>query len=454
MRYPPLMLSAAMALAMMSGCDRGPRQSSSNQAQTTEKPAVQMGVPTADATTIEKLKAAQPEAGMPFFDLTFDEARIKAHAEDKVVMVDFYTAWCVPCKTLDKQTWPDPGVRKWLERRCISLEIDAVKEAALAKHYHVKAYPTMIFVRPDGALLGSVVGFHDPAGFREKAAAAIAGIAWSERLKEELERGEANDPMRRHELADVLTQEGKHAEALEHYLWCFDHGLEHDAAYVGVHGSFLVGGIVRLGRSYPPALDALRARRDQAAAAVLAGTGTWQDASNLAAINRELGEDERTLAVYDQLKQSDAENAQVARPRLFRDIVGLLLADRRYEDIAGGPQGADRTVALLIRLCHETEREYRDIESSPASFMRQRVIHDGGQFYEALLGVQKAEDAARLAARLIEFDPTGRTVAVLIAHAVRAGDNATARALADRSLKELPESERVLVEDAALDIPE
>ncbi|MBN2447151.1 MAG: hypothetical protein JXO22_10510, partial [Phycisphaerae bacterium] len=144
----------------------------------------------------------------------------------------------------------------------------------------------------------------------------------------------------------------------------------------------------------------------------------------------------------------------VARARLFRDIVGLLLKEKRYADIANGPRTAEEMVTLLIQVCHETEREYKDIENSPASYMRRRVLRDGGQFYEALVGAQQAEQAAKLADQIIEFEPAGTTVAVLVGHAVAAGDKETARALAARAMKLLPESEHYAIEEAALDIPE
>src|SRR4030042_1326805 len=73
-----------------------------------------IGVPAADAAKIETVKTAQPAEGLPFYKLTFEEAQIKANAETKVVLIDFYTTWCVPCKHLDKVTWPHKDVLKWL----------------------------------------------------------------------------------------------------------------------------------------------------------------------------------------------------------------------------------------------------------------------------------------------------------------------------------------------------
>lgn len=71
------------------------------------------------------------------------------------------------------------------------------------------------------------------------------------------------NPMRRMDEAEAAASAGRYAEALEGFLWCFDHGQEADEAFAGVHASFLVDDILALGEVYPPALQALISRRDR-----------------------------------------------------------------------------------------------------------------------------------------------------------------------------------------------
>jgi hypothetical protein len=61
--------------------------------------------------------------------------------------------------------------------------------------------------------------------------------------------------------AQKLARAGKHQEALEEYLWCFDHGLEDDPGWYCIRISFLLADIKTLGDSYPPAFATLEERR-------------------------------------------------------------------------------------------------------------------------------------------------------------------------------------------------
>src|SRR5690606_19501441 len=60
------------------------------------------------------------------------------------------------------------------------------------------------------------------------------------------------DPMERKELGKEAMKAGRYAEALEHYLWCFDEG-EQSPGFGGVRLSFLLGDLKELGEVYPPA---------------------------------------------------------------------------------------------------------------------------------------------------------------------------------------------------------
>ena len=223
----------------------------------------------------------QPTAEAPFSDLKFDQALAAAKKDGKVVMIDFFTTWCVPCKQLDKTTWPDPEVQKWVGEKTVALKMDAEKEVELAKKYNITGYPTILFLKPDGQELGRITAYRKPAEFLSEANDTLAGKDSVARAKEKL-AGHENDPSMRQQHAQALAETGKYEEALAEYLWCFDHGNEAtNGAYTGVRLSFLLGAIARLGKQYPPAIQALEARRDKAEAALLSGKGTRDDASEL-----------------------------------------------------------------------------------------------------------------------------------------------------------------------------
>src|ERR1043165_4916001 len=215
----------------------------------------------------------QPTAEAPFSDLKFDQALAAAKKDGKVVMIDFFTTWCVPCKQLDKTTWPDPEVQKWVGEKTVALKMDAEKELELAKKYNITGYPTILFLKPDGQELGRITAYRKPAEFLSEANDTLAGKDSVARAKEKL-AGHENDPSMRQQHAQALAETGKYEEALAEYLWCFDHGNEAtNGAYTGVRLSFLLGAIARLGKQYPPAIQALESRRAKADAALRCGTG-------------------------------------------------------------------------------------------------------------------------------------------------------------------------------------
>jgi thiol-disulfide isomerase/thioredoxin len=78
-----------------------------------------------------------------FVDLKFEAACKQAAKENKLVLIDFYTTWCGPCKLLDKTTWTDQEVIKHVSDKAVALRIDAEKETRLASRYKIDAYPTI-----------------------------------------------------------------------------------------------------------------------------------------------------------------------------------------------------------------------------------------------------------------------------------------------------------------------
>jgi thiol:disulfide interchange protein len=67
--------------------------------------------------------------GRLFRDLSPEQARRAAADEGKrLVLVDFSTDWCAPCKRLSEMTWEDEGVRAWLSETavCLKVEVDPI----------------------------------------------------------------------------------------------------------------------------------------------------------------------------------------------------------------------------------------------------------------------------------------------------------------------------------------
>lgn len=274
--------------------------------------------------------AASTLLGAPFSDLSFEAASHQAAQANKIVLVDFYTTWCGPCKMLDKNTWTDAAVIQLLEQKTVALRLDAEKETALAKRYRIEAYPSVLLIKPDGTEIDRLVGYKGPEDFIKDFNATLSGKDSLSRAEEKFKEAGDKDVTARMQYADALAQKGRDADALKEYLWCFDHGLEANPSFVGVRGSFLLMRIKSLARHYAPAHDALVTRRDDCQSKVTDSKNV-QAVQDLIALNKALGQEEKNLAVFDSLPAgSDAR--KVIGPML----IDQFLAAKRYADVLDG----------------------------------------------------------------------------------------------------------------------
>jgi thioredoxin-like negative regulator of GroEL len=94
----------------------------------------------------------------------FEAAMQEARAEQKFVMIDFYTTWCYWCKVLDTRTYADDKVAAGAGG-LVCVKVNAEAEQKLAATYGVSAYPTVVFLNPDETLRQKIRGFQPPEGF-------------------------------------------------------------------------------------------------------------------------------------------------------------------------------------------------------------------------------------------------------------------------------------------------
>lgn len=142
---------------------------------------------------------------------SFETALEQARAEQKFVMVDFFTSWCGWCKVLDRKTYTDSVVVA-LSKRMVSVKVDAEARKDLAKAYGVRAYPTILFLNPDGTVRQGIRGFQPPERFAP-AMIQILGTDSERYALSQQVRDNPGDTGLRRSYADVLARSGAFGEA-------------------------------------------------------------------------------------------------------------------------------------------------------------------------------------------------------------------------------------------------
>jgi thiol-disulfide isomerase/thioredoxin len=360
----------------------------------------------------------------PFSDLSFEAASKQAAQTGKIVLVDFYTTWCGPCKMLDKTTWTDAAVIQLLEQKTVALRLDAEKEAALSKRYKIAAYPSVLLLKPDGTEIDRLVGYKEPKAFMEDFNAALQGKDSIARARDQLTAAGTNDPSARMQFGTALAQKGKDAEALTEFLWCFDHGLEASPSFVGVRLSFLLMYINNLAAHYPPARQALETRRDERQAKVAAGSTDFRTIQDLVSLNKTLGQEEKNLAVFDQLPAGSKTRGLIS-PLLTEQF----LEAKRYADVLEGTDGKtafSKAVDRFNMVLNSLGKDNPMRERTEANF-RQMTINKGAQSFEALAGLNRNQEGRDLAGQILKFDSWPDTRTLLAQAAQRAGNDELAR---------------------------
>ena len=102
--------------------------------------------------------------GIEFFHGTWEEAVMKAKAEDKLLFVDAFATWCGPCKRMAASTFPDEEVGKLFNTYFISMKIDMEQPMGLdfKRKFPVSSYPTLFFIDDEQQVIQKVIGAKTP----------------------------------------------------------------------------------------------------------------------------------------------------------------------------------------------------------------------------------------------------------------------------------------------------
>jgi thiol-disulfide isomerase/thioredoxin len=347
------------------------------------------------------LAAAEPPV---FTKRSFEEANAQSIKDHKLLILDSMADWCGPCKQMDKTTWVDEKVVKWVNDNAIALQFDVDKDEELARQFKIQAMPTVIILK-DGKEFDRAVGYQKPAEL----------LSWLEAVK----RGETSldqarkaagdrmgkdgkvDVKARYDLARKLAQGGKENEALDEYVWLWDNMLKFDRAMVGVRGSFMAGDMERLAQAHEPALKKFTSMRDALEAKLKAGRSDSEQLTDWIVLNEVVNDQARTLEWFDRVKDDPAAEPDLRRNG-FR-LTRLFEENGRWADLAKlskDPVADARQKVSTFKMIQNMAPKERAEEMK--QFETRRLREDISHLYAGLLAAGREDDADKVGQVLIE----------------------------------------------------
>lgn len=105
----------------------------------------------------------------------FEFDSILYNSNEKLILIDFYTTWCGPCKRMDKEVFTDSLIIKKIKSNFISLKVNAEEGQGitLAKKYNVASYPTYLFLNNKGVPVYKTIGYMSSEDFNDQITNAI-----------------------------------------------------------------------------------------------------------------------------------------------------------------------------------------------------------------------------------------------------------------------------------------
>ncbi len=97
-----------------------------------------------------------------------DEALEAAAAEDKPVLVYFWTTWCTYCEEYNANAYTDPGILDRLDEfvlLAVNLDDGSESAARLQTEYNANYPPQHVAITPEGEVLVEINGYAEPDAF-------------------------------------------------------------------------------------------------------------------------------------------------------------------------------------------------------------------------------------------------------------------------------------------------
>ncbi len=87
----------------------------------------------------------------------------EAQSQNKPIFVEFYATWCAPCKYMKDKVFTHPEVGNYYNQNFVSFRINAEsEEQVFVKKMKIDVFPTLLFLMPNGEIIGQQTGATEP----------------------------------------------------------------------------------------------------------------------------------------------------------------------------------------------------------------------------------------------------------------------------------------------------
>lgn len=161
-----------------------------------------------------------------------------------------------------------------------------------------------------------------------------------------------------------LIKDGKNKEALERCIWFHDNVLKHRPSMAGVRLSFALSDWKKLGEVYPPALDSLVSIRNRKTNQLINKDAPSDYFSDISAINRTLGEGEKTIELFEKLTKLQPNNSY----KYWIYTKAPLFAAKRYDIIKNYIGNPLREFSIMVENYDRDTLMYKKLKLGGAHF--------------------------------------------------------------------------------------
>ncbi|MFT5050800.1 MAG: hypothetical protein ACI8QZ_002205 [Chlamydiales bacterium] len=357
-----------------------------------------------------------------FKDLTVYDALAAARRSNQVVLVSWTRPDDPACKRMEA-TWEDSEMIDWVNKNAIAVQIDGSKERRQAQNWEIRAYPSVLLIKPDGTVVVRVNGVQPLNELLvEFSVAARAARSGKRAVVEQPRDDAANDPEAWLAYANGLYASGETdaVDCMHAYLWCLDNGDIQTPGFMDRYLELILRRLVSLDKTTTSSAE-LRQRSHEYARALNTGYGTPSSLRVLMSIGAALGEPSEAIGAFQSIRTSSEPDPEMLEVALH-GVLETLMGRRRYEDVLDAAGDVSAKARLDGATMNAGVAGADPKANTPvASEARRLYIERNGSYYEALLSVGRGADAKALADTVLEMVPTGNAYAVFISRAKRAG---------------------------------